>query len=327
MTKADLHVHLSGLVETSVVMDMLIAAGILRGSELSPEHLKVLNPVGCLTRYLEPWRYLKAIRLTKENVVKMTTSAFNALIRDNIKKVEVRHTVMNIAKDNILSLEEAIIFLCDVIESEGISNGIDAGLVITISRGPYAYNDGKRFIQALRNIGRASRVIGLDLAGDENIDIDPRIANVFLEAKYELGLGITIHAGETGNLLNVYTAIEKYHADRIGHGTAAVKSNKILKLIRDKNVCIEVCPTSNTLSGAFDGHTYHPVKVFYDHDIPFVICSDNPEVHSKTLSDDYLIALQEIKDLRFLGKQYELQSKYSFLRRRCFDGNKILNKQ
>jgi len=44
--------------------------------------------------------------------------------------------------------------------------------------------------------------------------------------------------------------VELFHADRIGHGTAAGKDPDLMDLLAAKEVCVEVCPISNRLAAA-----------------------------------------------------------------------------
>lgn len=311
--KSDLHVHISGLVDSDLVCDLLSAQS---HQTISADDIRVIEPTGSLTEYLRPWNYLKQLDLTISNLNLIIASCFEKLISSNIKLVEMRHTVINIAKSNNINLEDALIHLADIIDNKCSIAGIEAGLIISLSRSNSLINDGTRMIEAIKNIGYHKRIIGLDLAGDENIIIDNGVEKIFKKAKHELNLGITIHAGETGNVRNIYDAITKFEADRIGHGTAAAKSRPLMDILAEKNICIEVCPISNLLSGAHNNHKQHPAKVFYRHNVPFIICSDNPQVHSKTLNDDYLLVQSEIKDIEFLKSQHQLSKKYSFINRR-----------
>lgn len=313
ISKPDLHVHISGLVDSDLVCDLLS----LQAQEIiSADNIKVIEPVGSLANYLKPWNYLKQIDLTIANLNLIITSCFENLIRSNIKLVEMRHTVINIAKSNNINLEDALIHLANIIEDKCLKTGIEAGLIISLTRSDTLIVDGNRMIEAIKNIGYHKRIVGLDLAGDETITIDNNVEEIFKKAKHELNLGITIHAGETGNTKNIYDAITRFEADRIGHGSAAVKSKHLMEIISEKGICIEVCPISNLLSGAHNNHKQHPAKVFYNHKVPFIICSDNPQVHSKTLNDDYLLVYSEINDIELLKSQYELAKKYTFINRR-----------
>lgn len=77
------------------------------------------------------------------------------------------------------------------------------------------------------------------------------LPSLFREAKDRFGLGITIHAGETGRAENVRSAVELFGADRIGHGTAAGKDPELLELLSSLGICVEVCPISNRLTGCY----------------------------------------------------------------------------
>ena len=169
-------------------------------------------------------------------------------------------------------------------------------------------------IKAYEKIGKPKQVIGLDLAGNEDIEVPRSVGNLFKEAKQKYDFNITIHAGETGNIHNIIEAIDIFEADRIGHGTAAGASLETMLYIKEKNVCIEICPISNRLTRAVKENDYHPVLEFIEHGVPFVICSDNPLIHNKSLNDDYLSFYQESKRKDILERMFEIQNKYKFLK-------------
>ena len=125
---------------------------------------------------------------------------------------------------------------------------------------------------------------------------------------------MTIYSGETGRVENIIRAVNEFGADRIGHGTAASKSVEVMNLLKDRNICIEVCPISNRLTNAVNENESHPVIDFIDHKVPFVIRSDNPSIHSSTLTDDYLEFYRETNSSQHLLDMYTNQKKYSFIR-------------
>jgi adenosine deaminase len=100
-------------------------------------------------------------------------------------------------------------------------------------------------------------------------------------------LGVTIHAGEFGGAANIQWAIEQCQADRVGHGLAMVSDSKLLDSIVKQGTCIEVCLTSNLLTGRLAKLDDHPVTRFIEAGVNFVLCSDNPAVHQKPLSAEY----------------------------------------
>lgn len=82
-------------------------------------------------------------------------------------------------------------------------------------------------------------VVGVDMAGDELLTLDPLHIEGFKKAK-ELGFKITVHAGESGPAANVKIAIEQLGADRIGHGYHVVDDESIYQLAKEKGVHFEV---------------------------------------------------------------------------------------
>ncbi|MGB5965454.1 MAG: hypothetical protein WBF77_07385 [Sulfurimonadaceae bacterium] len=109
-------------------------------------------------------------------------------------------------------------------------------------------------------------------------------------------------------------AIDSFEADRIGHGTAAEMDQELMAYIKEKDVCIEVCPISNRLTGAVKDNDDHPVVEFLKNEVPFVICSDNPAIHNKTINDDYMSFYDETGRKDILESMFAIQKKYSFIK-------------
>ncbi len=169
-------------------------------------------------------------------------------------------------------------------------------------------------LKAYQDLGEPDDVVGLDLAGDEETAYPSELPSLFRQAKDRFGLGVTIHAGETGRVENVRAAVELFGADRIGHGTAAGKDPRLLEQLAKHGTCIEVCPISNRLTGAVPFDEAHPLQEFRRFGVPFVICSDNPAIHQRGLADDQAIAMAEGLTASDLDQQYEIAKQYSFIR-------------
>ncbi|MFE1571248.1 hypothetical protein ACFIQG_05465, partial [Comamonas odontotermitis] len=170
-------------------------------------------------------------------------------------------------------------------------------------------------LQAFEDLGRPKEVVGLDLAGDEEMSYPTELPSMFRDAKDRFGLGITIHAGETGRAENVRSAVDLFDADRIGHGTAAGKDPCLLELLAERRICVEVCPISNRLTGAVPRDETHPLQEFRRHGVPFVICSDNPAIHQHGLVDDHAAAMAEGLSICDMQQQYETAKRHSFMER------------
>ena len=312
--KGELHVHLNGLVSTKAVTKALLEEAVLPESFNIQRDLIVSKPAGSLAAYLKPWEFLRLIPNRKATLDFMVQDAFAQLASQNVTFVELRSSVTYIAGLNQISCAEAMRWLLDSISIASNKFKIEAGLIMTISRGPQSLQQLESLLTAYMQIDEPKEVIGLDLAGDEGTHYPQEIERRFVSAKHELGLGITIHAGETGIAQNVEIAVRNFEADRIGHGTAASKSPHVMELLAKNDICVEVCPISNERTNSVPVDTIHPVVDFVEHGVPFVICADNPAIHSAGISDDYIAVWNSLKIPSILEEMYALQQRYSFLR-------------
>src|SRR3970282_1220844 len=67
------------------------------------------------------------------------------------------------------------------------------------------------------------------------------------------GLGVTIHVGEEGGdfgLEETREVVEMLRPDRIGHGILAARDPALMAALREREIVLEICPTSNLLTKA-----------------------------------------------------------------------------
>lgn len=312
--RGELHVHMNGAIPTSTIREILAdeATVLPAGFEFERDLVRT-TPCQSLTQYLMPWQVLRLFPRTRENLDRLTLAVVAVMADNNVRFVELRSSVLYLAALQKCSPAEA---LKRMIESTGEAaqrHGIRRGLILTVTRGDYGAVSLSTLLQAYQDLGKPKDVIGLDLAGDEETAYPAELPSLFREAKDRFGLGITIHAGETGRVENVRAAVELFGADRIGHGTAAGKDPELLELLSARDICVEVCPISNRLTGAVPTNEAHPLQQFRRHGVPFVICSDNPAIHQRGLADDQAAAMAEGLSISDMRQQYEVAKRYSFM--------------
>jgi len=137
-------------------------------------------------------------------------------------------------------------------------------------------------------------VVGIDIAGDEegldpsNPDMfEPITYEVFQEAK-DLGINRTAHAGEVGPSKCVEQALNRLHAQRIGHGYRVLEDDELYTSCLENKVHFETCPTSSILTGAQPLQIfYHAICRFADDRANFSINSDDPMVTGTWTQQEY----------------------------------------
>jgi adenosine deaminase len=312
--KGELHVHLNGLVSAGLVRSILQdeKADIPHGFDLQADLIRRM-PCASLSSYLKSWHVLRRIPSNHENFARMCDDAFQTLSASNVGFVELRSSVLYLAGLQNCSVPEALQRLIVATATSGAKHGIARGIVLTVTRGDYSAVHLDALLHAYRALDCPPDVVGIDLAGDEETPFPEELPGLFRAAKDRYGLGVTIHAGETGRPENILSAIRDFRANRIGHGTAAASHPEIMEELCEQDVCVEVCPISNRLTGALRQTETHPMREFLKGGVPFVICSDNPGIHERDLNEDYQTALSEGLDVAFLEGQFELAKKYTFL--------------
>ncbi|XP_046864517.1 adenosine deaminase-like isoform X2 [Xenia sp. Carnegie-2017] len=145
---------------------------------------------------------------------------------------------------------------------------------------------------------RNRHVVGLDIAGDESMGEIPAMKEhvlAFRRAK-ELGIHRTVHAGEAGPAASVHEAIFLLHAERIGHGYNVLQDPALYKLVINKKIHLELCPTSSIITGAVPGPFHkHPAIKFARDGANFSLNTDDMLVCQTNMNHEFNIAFNEMK--------------------------------
>jgi adenosine deaminase len=133
---------------------------------------------------------------------------------------------------------------------------------------------------------RAYRVVGVGLGGDERNFPARDFKAAFARAR-ELGLRRTAHAGEAAGSESIIDAVELLGAERIGHAIAARGDRAVMELLRSRSVAVDVCPTSNVVTGAVRHRRAHPLYEFLSEGLLVTLSSDDPAFFGASLVDEY----------------------------------------
>jgi adenosine deaminase len=106
----------------------------------------------------------------------------------------------------------------------------------------------------------------------------------------EAGVPCVLHAGETEGPASIWNAIEVANPKRIGHGVRAIEDPKLMDYLKQTQLPLEVCPTSNICLGVFPSLEKHSLPKLLDHGLKVTINSDDPPMFNTTLTDEFLVA-------------------------------------
>jgi adenosine deaminase len=144
--------------------------------------------------------------------------------------------------------------------------------------------------------GIPHQFVGIDLAGDEVQFPDVHRFERCFQAARSAGLGVTVHAGEFGNADNIWRALDRLGATRIGHGVSAIKCQKLARRLSADHVLIESSISSNIALGAVPSLESHPLSWFLENDVPVCLNTDVPLHLGTKLSDEFQFARVLLND-------------------------------
>ncbi|HBV01323.1 MAG TPA: adenosine deaminase [Candidatus Taylorbacteria bacterium] len=169
---------------------------------------------------------------------------------------------------------------------------VNAGLIISLDR---SFTPAQNAITADKAIRYMSDgIVGIDIAGPDRKTFSMAAHAPLITRAKKAGLGITIHAGETGNMRELEYVVRVLKPDRIGHGLIAAQNKKLLKEIARQKIILEVCPTSNLCNSILKSveELYATIRAFIDNGVRFTINTDGPEMYRTSVlkEEEFLLA-------------------------------------
>jgi adenosine deaminase len=139
-------------------------------------------------------------------------------------------------------------------------------------------------------------VKGFDVAGDESVRSPHEMRNAFIPHLQQC-LPITIHAGENQEADKIWEAVYELNSDRIGHGLSLINNEALLKKFVDRNIGIELCPSSNfQIIGYHDyelnagGEKEYPLQEYLERGLKVTLNTDNRGISRTSLCNEFVKA-------------------------------------
>ncbi|MBC2852376.1 adenosine deaminase [Cetobacterium sp. 2G large] len=286
LPKIELHCHLDGSVRPETIIELAKIEGVdLPTSNIEKIKNILIAPMECtsLNEYLERFQVPVAIMQSKESLKRVAYELMEDSAKENIKYIEIRFAPLLHTNKGLTSE--------DIIQSvlEGIKEGeknydIKGNLILSFLRHMPAETIYEVIEIGKKYLGQG--VVAIDLCASEEKGFCEKFIKPFLLGK-NYGYRVTIHAGETGIGENVFDAIQTLGAERIGHGIHIKNCKEAYELVKEKNIFLEMCPTSNVQTKAVNSFDAHPILDFHRDGIKVTINTDNRTVSNTTLTNEY----------------------------------------
>ena len=286
MPKIELHVHLKGATRPETILKLAKKNNIsLPAKNLTEmkEWFKFKN----FNHFLDVYMQTAMCFMEPEDIELAAKEFLAEQARQNIVYTELTYTANHLT----MSFEDQLAALNSA-KAWGESHlGVSMNYVIDIPRsmtfGDHQERSQRFAKQAVSGMGKG--VVALGLAGDENKYTVEFFSPAFDIAK-EAGLPIVPHAGEAAGPQSMLDAIQYCDPPRIGHGVRCVEDKNLMALLKERQIHLEISPTSNICLGIFDTMDNHSFPEISAAGIPFSINSDDPPYFNTTLTDELIMA-------------------------------------
>ena len=293
LPKAELHLHLEGMLLPHRVKSLAKKYSVF----LEDDELDSRYNLRGFSQFLELFKWATSFLREPDDYAQLALDAATALHEQGVVYAEITLSigVMLLRKQDVAKTFAAIRNAFQ--QHEKSATGPQINFVFDAVRqfGSGPAMEVAKLAAQLRNEG----VVAFGLGGDElSLPLQEFRAAYAHAAKN--GLHLLVHAGETGGPEQIKDAIDILHAERIGHGIAAIRSAALMNTLAERKIPLEICPTSNLRTNALNiqlnsAHcriAHHPLAKFFRHGIPVTLSTDDPAMFHTTLLEEFASAMQ-----------------------------------
>ena len=276
VAKSELHLHLEGSVE--------------------PETLYELDPATSIEEYRALYHYtdfdafLRAFGAVGKRL--RTPADYGLITRRLLERLEaqnVRYAEIIIAAGVVLWKQQEFAPIFDAVRAAAGESGVQVRWILDAVR-QFGVEPAMQ-VAALARDRADQGVVALGIGGSEERGPASWFKDVFAFAR-NAGLHLHAHAGESMGPESIWAALA-LGAERIGHGIAAVRDPALMRHLRERDIPLEICITSNLVTGVVQRIEDHPVRRLFEAGVPIVLNSDDPAMFGCSLAGEYRLAAEQ----------------------------------
>ena len=315
LPKAHLHLHLEGAMRPATLTEFCERYKIKRPSDTRGKQFSNF------AAFNEVYRAASDSIRTRQDLARVIQEVAEDAAMDGATWIEPafdadRYTILRADKSLRLFETpcEGWLFALDAARHASEKTGVGIGFISAIDRTrsieqaneraklTYSLISSQRHQITAKNINGGEPypgIIGLGLHGNEEGYPPEIFAEAFqIVAKKTETLSIP-HAGEIAPTPgkgpeSVEKAIDILGASRIQHGVLAIHDEVLMKKIKEKNICLDVCPSSNIQLSVFPNIQTHPLPLLIEAGIPCSLGSDDPLLFGPGLLDEFELCREQM---------------------------------
>jgi len=302
MPKAEIHIHLEGSIQPETLL--LLAKRHHREASLPSTEIAKLRQWFTFTNFphfVEIYLTISDLLRTPEDFALIVEACGADMAAQNIRYRELTFTPYTHThlQDKGLTIDDLLAGLEEGRAAARTKYNVEMRWVFDIPRNAsFGRSNGLYDPQVAEKTlayavaGQNHGVVGFGLGGYEVGAPPEPYASAFREGK-AAGLLSVPHAGETMGAASVRGALYDLQADRIGHGVRAIEDPALLQEIKERQVVLEINPTSNICLHVYRRFAEHPFPHLDRMGLLVTLNSDDPPLFNTTLTDEYVLVARE----------------------------------
>jgi len=281
--KVELHVHLEGAIRAET-LQKLARKNHIDLPVHSLEEIKRWTVFSGFPDFNEKYILISRSIQTEDDIYLIAQEFLEGQAAQNIRYSEVTYTAYTHLKQAGIPISNQINVLREASLWAEQNLGTRMQLIIDIAR-EISPAEGILVADAVvRAMDKG--VVALGLGGNEVMNPPGKFTKAFAVAR-EAGLPCILHAGETAGPESIWEALKIADTVRIGHAIRCLEDPALVKELRERQIPLEVCPTSNVCLGIVDSLANHPLPRLIHEGLYVTLNSDDPALFSTDLNTEY----------------------------------------
>jgi adenosine deaminase len=278
MPKAELHIHVEGLLEPELIFELAERNGVTLPHP-SVEALCAAYAFTDLQSILEIYYAGASVLLKEQDFFDLAWGYFVRAAADNVVRAEIffdpqTHTARGVP------FEAVIEGLSRAVQRARAELGVSASLIMCFLR---HLSEEEAFVTLEEAMPWSRHFIGVGLDGAERGHPPEKFARC-----REMGLHLVAHAGEEGPPEYIRTALDVLRVERIDHGVRCIGDPALVQRLARERVPLTVCPLSNVKLGVFETLAQHNLPQLLDAGLCATVNSDDPAYFGGTINQNFI---------------------------------------
>src|SRR5579859_4527051 len=288
LPKAHLHLHLTGAMRHSTMVELAEVHGISLPPALTeewPPQLSTADERGWF-RFQRLYDTARSVLRTPDDLYRLVREIAEDERAEGSGWLELQADPSGFAAmyGGITAFTELLI---DAAEKAARAADIGIGIIVAANRTRHPMD--ARMIARLAAQFAGQGVVGFGLSNDERRGPAAEFVPAFRIAD-RAGLLLAPHAGELVGPPSVRAALDLLHADRLGHGVRSAEDPWLVERLAAEGITCEVCPSSNVALGVYAGPSQVPLRPLAEAGVPVALGADDPLLFGPRLAAQYEIA-------------------------------------